>query len=62
MRQGEAFEWHITPTEARTVAAQLQELAAAKNPAHAYLDPTLNSAGVQLVASCGEYEPGEIFG
>jgi hypothetical protein len=60
--QGQVFEWRITASEAQTVARQLQELAATGKPAHAYLDPTTNLTAVQVVVSCGEYEPSEIFG
>jgi hypothetical protein len=37
-------------------------LAASEVPAHAYLDPTFNSSGVQIMASLGEYDAARVFG
>lgn len=60
-QQNQAFEWQVSEAEAKTVAGQLEGLARANLPANAYLDPDTNTTGVQVVASCGEYEPTKIF-
>jgi hypothetical protein len=54
-REGKKFVWKLSLSESQEVAAQLRELAASHVPAHAYLDPKTNSAGVEVVASKGEY-------
>jgi hypothetical protein len=60
-RREAAFVWEVSPAEARRIAAQLHSLAENMSPSHAYLDPTPNLAGVQVIASLAEYDPGKIF-
>ena len=60
-RQGERFTWQILFSEAKGVAQQLSALANSPRPAHVYIDPPVNLSGVQVLASMGEYEPGEIL-
>jgi hypothetical protein len=60
-RREAAFVWEVSPAEARRLAAQLRSVAENMSPSHAYLDPTPNLAGVQVIASLGEYDPGRIF-
>ena len=55
------FLWFISAEKALEVVAELRGLAASVFPAHAYLDPQHNLAGVQIVASIGEYEPEKVF-
>ena len=61
MRKDKSFVWEISAQEASFFTLQLRELAASASPAHTYLDPHVNAAGVQIVASLGEYEPHRIF-
>ncbi len=56
-RHAETIDWEVSATEARQFAEQLQALAAAESPAHAYLDPESNLAGFQVIASKDEYVP-----
>lgn len=58
---GNEFEWHMSHAEMALVAQQLRELATGDVPAHAYLDSIRNTAGIQIMASKGEYEPARIF-
>lgn len=60
LRLGPQIVWQMSVQEAETVAAQLRVLAAASSPGHHYLDPDLAMAGLQIVASVGEYDP-EVF-
>lgn len=60
-RNDTLFELKISPLEAQQFAEQLRALAVSKRSAHAYLDPRSNSAGVQLVASLGEYSENAVF-
>ena len=60
-RRADVFEWEISVAEAQQVAQQLRELAASASPAHAYLDPESNIAGVQVVALKGEYDPSKLL-
>lgn len=60
-RREAAFVWEVSAAEAQRLAAQLRSLAENMSPSHAYLDPTPNLAGVQVIASLGEYDPGKIF-
>lgn len=62
LRRREAtFVWELSRMEASHLAAQIRGLARSTSPSHAYLDPTPNLAGVQVIASLGEYDPGKIF-
>jgi len=54
-RQDKNFLWKISLIESQEFSAKLRSLAVAKMPSHIYLDPTINSAGVEVVASIGEY-------
>jgi len=60
-RRANVFGWEISAIEAQQFAQQLRGLAASTSPAHAYLDPESNVAGVQLVASMGEYDQSKVF-
>ena len=60
-RRVNVFSWEISAIEAQRFAQQLLGLAASTSPAHAYLDPESNVAGVQLVASMGEYDQSKVF-
>lgn len=60
--KGHVFAWEISANEAEQFAQQLRELADSIGPGHAYLDPQLNTSGVLVVASKGEYDPERIFG
>jgi hypothetical protein len=60
-RNGNRFSWRISSSEAETVARQLSALADSQVPAHAYIDPALDSTGVQLMASVGEYDASRVF-
>ena len=60
-RAGAEFSWRILASDAAKVARQLVALAGNPSPAHAYLDPELNLADVQVVASFGEYDPSLVF-
>lgn len=61
LKKGTILEWQMSANEATQVAQQLRELAASSAPAHAYLDPANNLAGLQIIASKGEYDPTRIF-
>jgi len=54
-RQGAKFIWKISLSESQKFVEQLRALAASEVPAHAYLDAIANSAGVEVIASKGEY-------
>ena len=54
-RSNTLFNWKVSRLEAQQFAQQLRALAGTGKPAHAYLDPNTNSAGVQVIASQGEY-------
>ncbi len=56
-----SFILEVSDTEATQFAEQLRALAVCSTPAHVYLDPQINAAGVQLLASKGEYDPEKIF-
>jgi hypothetical protein len=60
-RMGPILEWQMSASEAALVSRQLRELAASSSPAHAYLDPASNLAGVQIMVSRGEYDPARVF-
>lgn len=60
-RAGGVVEWHLSQREADAVATQLRELAGYGSPAHAYLDPEVTTAELQIVASWGEYDPARVF-
>ena len=60
-RAGAILEWQLSASEAALVSQQLRELAASPAPAHVYLDPASNLAGVQVMASKGEYDPTTVF-
>lgn len=60
-RRADVLDWEISAAEAQQFAQQLRELAASVLPAHAYLDPESNIAGVQVVASKGEYDPAKVL-
>lgn len=60
-RKDTRFEWKVSPVEAQQFAEELRALAVSENPAHAYLDPKANSAGVQVIASQGEYSAEAVF-
>jgi hypothetical protein len=60
-RQGGDFSWRISSSEAERVARQLSGLADSQRPAHAYIDPTANLSGVQILASVGEYDPAQVL-
>lgn len=55
-RADSLFTWEIASLDSSGIVEQLRELAASAIPAHAYLDVVVNAAGVQIVASNGEYE------
>ena len=55
--QGESLVWQISESEAREFAHQLRTLATSPIPAHMYLDPPENPAGLEIMASKGEYSP-----
>ena len=61
-RSGPVLKWQISAHEAVLAAGRLRELAAHPSPAHAYLGPEFAEAGVQIVASKGEYDPARVFG
>lgn len=61
LKKGAILEWQMSAKEAIQVAQQLRELAASSAPAHAYLDPANNSAGLQIIASKGEYDSARVF-
>lgn len=61
LKAGAILEWQISSSEAALVSQQLRELAASSSPAHAYLDSASNFAGVQIVASKGEYDAARVF-
>ena len=54
-RNDTLFKWKVSRLEAQQFAEQLRALAVSEKPAHAYLDPEANNAGVQIIASQGEY-------
>jgi hypothetical protein len=56
-----SFTWRISPNESQQFVQQLRMLAASDIPAHAYLDPASNSAGLDVMASKGEYIVDDIF-
>lgn len=60
-RNDTQFKWQISPMEAQQFAKQLRALAGSESSAHAYLDPKTNTAGVQLIASLGEYSGDDAF-
>jgi len=60
-RNNTLFNWKVSPLEAQQFAEQLRALAVNERPAHAYLDPAANSAGVQVIASQGEYIGDAVF-
>lgn len=60
-RAGGVVSWHLSRCEAVAVASQLRELAGYGSPAHAYLDPEVTTAELQIVASRGEYDPARVF-
>ncbi|WP_157039845.1 hypothetical protein [Aquincola tertiaricarbonis] len=60
-REGSVLEWQMSSSEAVLVSQQLRVLATSSSPAHAYLDPASNLAGVQIMASRGEYDPERVF-
>lgn len=60
-RNDTLFKWKVSPLEAQQFAEQLRALAISEKPAHAYLDPRTNSAGVQVIASQGEYSAEAVF-
>ena len=60
-RNDTLFKWKVSPLEADQFAEQLRELAVSQKPAHAYLDPKSNDAGVQVIASKGEYSGDAVF-
>ena len=60
-RQGNDFFWRLSLSEAEKIARQLSALADSPQPAHAYLDPAINSAATQIVASFGEYDADRVF-
>lgn len=60
-RRKAAFVWEVSAAEALHLAAQIRSLARNTSPAHTYLDPHLNLAGVEVVASLGEYDPSRLF-
>ncbi len=60
-QQGAKFIWKISLSESQKFAEQLRALAASEVPAHAYLDSITNSAGVEVVASKGEYSTDAVF-
>jgi hypothetical protein len=60
-RAGLVLEWQMSSSEAVLVSQQLRELATGSSPAHVYLDPACNLAGVQIMASKGEYDPERVF-
>jgi hypothetical protein len=60
-REGNVFSWRLSSSEAEKIAQQLSALADSSRPAHAYLDPDVNSTATQIVASVGEYDPDRVF-
>lgn len=60
-RNDTLFKWRVSPLEAQQFAEQLRALAVSEKSAHAYLDPKANNAGVQVVASQGEYSGDAVF-
>lgn len=60
-REGSVLEWQMSYSEAVLVSQQLRELATSSSSSHAYLDPASNLAGVQIMASKGEYDPERVF-
>ena len=60
-KKGAILEWQMSADEATQVARQLRVLASSSLPAHAYLDPANNLAGLQIIASKGEYDPTRVF-
>ena len=54
-RNGRLFKWKVSPLGARQFAEQLRAVAVSEKPAHMYLDVYANNAGVQVIASKGEY-------
>lgn len=62
LRRGSMFTWRISLAESQQFSDQLRMLAGSEVPAHAYLDPTFNSSGVQIMASLGEYDAARVFG
>ncbi|GAA4333995.1 hypothetical protein GCM10023165_09500 [Variovorax defluvii] len=56
------FEWRISPLDSHQFAEQLRALAASDMPAHAYLDCKTSGEAVQVMASKGEYEAGDVLG
>lgn len=61
IRSETLFEWRVSPLEAQQFAGQLRALALSEKPAHVYLDPKKNGAGVQVIASQGEYSTDDVF-
>jgi hypothetical protein len=59
--QGNDFFWRLSLSEAEKIAQQLSALADSPRPAHAYLDPAVNSTATQIVASVGEYDSERVF-
>jgi hypothetical protein len=60
-QQANVFDWEISAIEAPKFAQQLRELAASASPAHTYLDPESNVAGIEVIASMGEYDGSKVF-
>lgn len=55
------FEWKVSSSEAQQFADQLRALAAGDKPGHTYLDSKANSAGVEVIASKGEYSANPVL-
>jgi hypothetical protein len=55
-REDKKFFWNISLLESQKFSMQLRELATSQKPAHTYLDPTVNKANVEVVASKDEYD------
>lgn len=60
-RQNATFVWKVSRPESQRVADQLRALARSEVAAHAYLDPKVNSANVEVVVSKGEYASDAVF-
>lgn len=55
------LEWLVSARDAVLFSQQLRQLAENPSPAHAYLDVEKNLAGMQIMATKGEYDPSRVF-
>ena len=61
MRSGAEFNWTLSNSSSKMLPGLLRGLAASDGPGHAYLDGPLEAAGIQVVASKGEYDPATLL-